>query len=122
MKIRQLFLLVAMCLLLCSCSQNVTNNDTDSIMQDYYNRSILAREYADETFQRLLNQFASNIEILETAYGFYTSETTIYVVGYKYSNGINDDFTYAYKISVNDNNSCTIIEEGEEIASFLFEE
>lgn len=120
---KSLFLLtLAICFLLGGCSQKVSDDDSRSAMQDLYERSVTAREYADDEFENLLLHFDSKCEILETSYGFYTSESPIYVVGYKYSNGINDDLTYAYKISVDNNNTCTIMEEGEETASFLFED
>ena len=48
-------------------------------------------------------------------------ELPVYIVGYRYTNGIDDNLTYAYKISVDDNQSCNILEEGEDTAAFLFE-
>ncbi len=108
---------ILICLALMSCN---TVSDDDYAMQELYNRSIVAREYADKEFNKFLEQFNSNCEIKETSYGFYTSETPVYVVGYTYSNGVNDDLTYAYKISVNDEQVCSILEEGTDIAGFLF--
>lgn len=34
---------------------------------------------------------------------------------------MDDSLTYAYKISVDDNQSCHILEEGKDTAAFLFE-
>lgn len=95
--------------------------DSNGAMQELYNRSIIAKEYADKEFDIYLSQFDSNTEILETFYGFYTSETPVYVIGYKYSIGINDNFIYAYEISVNDEQVCTILKEGAGTSDFLFE-
>jgi len=117
-----IFILFVMCLLLNGCTKEKAYSNSDSTMQEFYNRSTVARKYADKEFDVFLSHFNSNCEILETYYGFYTSETPIYVVGYKYSIGINDDLTYAYKISVDDKQLCTILEEGTDTADFLFEE
>ena len=116
-----IFVLFIMCLLLNSCIKEKADSNPDGAMQELYNRSTIARKYADKEFDGFLSHFDSNCEILETYYGFYTSETPIYVVGYKYSIGINVDLTYAYKISVDDKQLCTILEEGEDTAGFLFE-
>lgn len=117
-----IFILFVMCLLLNGCTKEKAYSNADSTMQEFYNRSTVARKYADKEFDGFLSHFDSNCEILETYYGFYISETPIYVVGYKYSIGINDDLTYAYKISIDDKQLCTILEEGTDTASFLFEE
>jgi len=111
-----------MCLLLSGCTKEKVDNNSDGAMQELYNRSIIARKYADKEFDGFLSHFDSNCEISEIYYGFYTSKTPTYVVGYKYSIGTNDDLTYAYKISVDDKQLCTTLEEGEDTADFLFEE
>ena len=79
------------------------------------------KEYADKEFRRFLDLFSSDCEILETSYGFYTSEPPTYIVAYKYSNGINDNLAYAYKISVDDKQVCTILEEGVRFLIGLYE-
>lgn len=104
------------------CGQNESNSDSCNTMQELYYRSIVAREYADERFKNYLKQFDSKCEILDKSYGFYKAETFIYVVGYKYSNGISNYMTYSYKISVDNKKTCKIIEEGTDVAQFLFEE
>ncbi|MDO5152677.1 MAG: hypothetical protein Q4D50_04875 [Eubacteriales bacterium] len=106
---------------LTGCNSKTENDYTDNAMQELYNRSIVAKEFADKEFHNLLDHFDSACEILETSYGFYTSETPVYIVGYKYTNGTDDSLTYAYKISVDDNQSCHILEEGKDTAAFLFE-
>ena len=106
---------------LTGCNNKTENNSTDNAMQELYNRSTVAKEYADKEFNNFLDHFDSECEILETSYGFYTSEIPVYIVGYRYTNGIDDNLTYAYKIIVDDNQSCNILEEGEDTAAFLFE-
>ena len=115
------FFVIVLCLALNGCGHKNTEADHDTGMQEAYDRSLIAREYADKEFQHILEKYHSDAEISETLYGFYTSESPVYVVGYKYRNGIGDDLTYAYKISVDDAYTCNIIEEGETTAAFLFE-
>lgn len=94
-------------------SQDDGTAEAGSAIQEFYNRSMIAKEYADKEFQGFLDRFDSDCEILETFYGFSTSEPPTYIVGYRYSNGTNDDLRYAYKISVDDKYACTILEEGD---------
>lgn len=95
--------------------------DSGNGMQELYNRSVIAKEYADQEFEKFLDAFDSDCRILETSYGFYTSEPPTYLAGYRYSNGVKDDLTYAYKISVDDEGMCKVLEEGAKTAGFLFE-
>lgn len=59
----------------------------------------------------------------KTAYGFYTSETpdSVYVVGFLY-NASGASGMYGYKIAVDENEICSVLEEGAEIAGFIFDE
>lgn len=91
-------------------------------MQTLADRSYTAKEFADSLFtDYMATQKISNYTIEQMAYGFYTSETpdSIYVIGYLYSvNGSTEK--YGYKVFVDENESCGVLEEGTSIAPFLF--
>lgn len=98
-------------------SQN--ENAKNSAFQELYDRSIIAKEFADKNINEYLMLSDSDYKVMETAYGFVTSAEPYYVICYKCSNGINDLF-YGYKIGVDNSGDCTILEEGNDTGSILF--
>ena len=88
-----------------------TTKDESIIFQELYDRSYSAKEYADEHMDDYLQTLDSNYSINETAYGFVSAEEPFYIVCYKCSNRINS-FLYGYKIAVDSNGICSILEEG----------
>lgn len=83
--------------------------------QILYEKSEIARTFANERIEEYLKQYSSDYKVTGTAYGFATGDIEHFLVSYKCSNGITEKF-YGYKISVNSEEKCKIITEGEEIA------
>ena len=106
----------------CSGSSGTEQHKTaeNSAFQELYNRSIVAKEYADERIDELLQSLYPDYTVKETACGFVTAENPYYVVRYKCSDGVQDLF-YGYRIAVDNSGSRTIIEEGADTGSTLLE-
>lgn len=106
----------------CSHASEIRQNATaeNSAFQELYDRSYAAKEYADKQINEFLETLNSDYTVIETAYGFVTTEEPYYIIRYKCNSGINDLF-YGYKITVDDNGNCTILDEGIDTANTLFE-
>ena len=50
---------------LTGCNNKTENNSTDNAMQELYNRSTVAKEYADKEFNNFLDHFDSECEIMD---------------------------------------------------------
>lgn len=97
-----------------------SQENIDSAFQEASDRGYKAKEVAEENFADYMkdnNQYNYTIE--QTNWGFIASELPEYIIGFKY---VIDEETkyYGYKMNVDDNYKCTIIEEGTEIADFIF--
>ena len=115
-------LLAVLCLIsltLIAC-QALPKGTEDSAFQELYDRSLLAKEYGETCFEKQMESFPS-CQIVSSRYGFYTSDPPVYLVGFSYTVGDRSG-VYAYKISVDDDLSCQILEEGTDVADFLFSE
>lgn len=120
----RLLILILLILGMTGCSVSSSNFETNEAVQILADRSALAKEYASPLFDEYMeSQSIENYTIEQTAYGFYTSETpnSVYVVGFRYTS---DDVTgmYGYKIVIDENDICSVLEESREVAAFLFGE
>ena len=127
MKRRTVFFMCIclLCIVLSGCKDNNNNSiefEHNEVMQALADRSYAAKTFADPLFaEHMTSQDISDYTIEQSSYGFYTSETpdSVYVVGYLYSvNGSMEK--YGYKIVVDENENCSVLEEGVEVAEFLF--
>ena len=114
-----------LCIVLSGCKDNNNNSiefEHNEVMQALSDRSYAAKTFAAPLFaEHMTSQDISDYTIEQSSYGFYTSEIpdSVYVVGYLYSvNGSMEK--YGYKIVVDENENCSVLEEGVEVAEFLF--
>lgn len=111
----------AMCLFSgCSQGNDTTQQSSEesTAAQAVYDQGVAVKAYADKAFQGFLDTMDSDYTIVKTACGFVTDEDPYYVVRYQCNNGVND-FFYGYKIRVDENHNCTIVEEGVDTAQTL---
>ena len=114
------FSLVILITLLTCCK---ASDESSLAIQALYDRSIIAKEYTQEIFFEKMKDFGNSYSIEQVSYGFIPDITPIYLVGYQYK--VNNTVkTYAYKLIMSDDEipECTILEEGEKVADFLFSE
>ena len=114
--------LLAIVLFAAGCQRTPTANEDNTVIQLLADKSHLAQEHAAPLFAaHMAEQGFDNYAIDRTSSGFYTSDTpdSVYVVGYIYSaNG--ESGMYGYKIHVDENEICSVLEEGVDVARFLF--
>ncbi|MBQ8507073.1 MAG: hypothetical protein IJ466_06560 [Clostridia bacterium] len=121
-----LFLILAVLLVLslAACKPISTGDAGSEAVQLLADNSAAARAYADPLFSRYMaGQGISDYTIEKTAYGFFTSDTpdSVYVVAYLYSVGGSADI-YGYKISVDENQICVVLDEGADVGRLLLGE
>ena len=103
---------------LSGCSQKEqTDNGT---FQTRYDKSYAAKEFADKQIETYLKKNNPEYTVQETSYGFVSGDESSYSICYKCENG-KDTLFYGYKISVDDQKNCNIVEEGEDVGRVLFE-
>lgn len=95
-------------------------NSNEGYLQTLYDRSLIAKEFADKQISEYLKPLNSDYEVVETACSFIANDFEHFFVSYKCNNKITDLF-YGYKIAVDDKGNCKIIDEGETVGKSLFE-
>lgn len=110
------FSLLLLILLLPGCDARTDSSDG---MQTLYNQSAAAEKYVQKLFRQRMEALEYVVD--QTAYGFITDETPIYVVGYLYHTEEGAG-KYGYKLEADqqESDSFVILEEGEAVAEFLF--
>lgn len=103
---------------LSGCSQKEQTDKGD--IQTRYDKSYAAKEFADKQIETYLKKNNPEYTVQETSYGFVASDESYYSICYKCENG-KDELFYGYKISVDDQKNCNIIEEGKDVGRVLFE-
>lgn len=70
--------------------------------------------------EHMSSESVKDYEIVKTTYGFSTSDVPekIHMVAFRYSLG-NETNQYGCKITIDEDNTCTTIDESKEIADFL---
>ena len=97
-----------------------TQENHNRAIQEASDRGYAANEFAEENFiKHMKNNNQYNYTIEQTNCGFIASELPEYIVGFKYIINEKTEY-YGYKINVDDNHKCVIIEEGTETANFIF--
>ena len=115
-----MLLCICLLVLLCSGCQSVDTIGADensefSLLSDQSDQSESAKEFATAAFR----DSYGNYPIQSTAYGFVTEKKPIYLVGFSYEKdgGL---ARYGYKLSMAEDFTFSILEEGSAIGEFLF--
>lgn len=57
-------------------------------------------------------------EITQTNYGFITGNTVVFAIGYQYMVD-ESEFLYGYKLELDENQTFTLLEEGESVGEYI---
>lgn len=122
-KLLLLILTFGLSISMVGCKTAYSSNDDNSneVIQILADKSSVAKEYATTAFKEyMVSQSIDDYKIEHTSYGFSTSDISeaMYMVAFRYLVA-DETHQYGYKIIVDDNDICTIIDEGREIADFL---
>ncbi len=119
-KIFVLLMTLGMVLTLAGCNPRDKATEDDAGMQIAADMSEKAKEYAAPLFlEYLKKQGVADYEITQTNFGFLTGDPVVFVVGYQYV--VEDsEFLYGYKLKLNENQTFTLLEEGQSVGEFIF--
>ncbi len=118
-RIFVLLMTLVMVLALVGCNHWDVATEDGADMQIAADMTEKAKEYTAPLFREYLKkQSVVDYEITQTNYGFITGNPVVFVVGYQY---IVDDseFLYGYKLKLNENQTFTLLEEGESVGEFI---
>ena len=100
-KIISILMIVIMNLGLTACNNTYNSNmEGNEAFQFAFDASAISKEYALELLNdRLISEGIEDVEILDSPYGFVTSETPQTIVAFRYTYGGETDI-YGYKFNV----------------------
>ena len=119
---KTILLLLVMILTFAGCgNQTLAENavNEDAPIQTVYDDSRRAEEYAKKLFVAMLEEKGiTDYEIKQTNGGFLTDDPVVYIAGYCYTYG-GTEAVYGYKLTMNDDHTFSILEEGTETGKFI---
>lgn len=127
---KKLFILSLACLTLLAllgcvgCTDRSSSDDDSVAMQLLADRSAAAKDFADPLFAAHMTSLGmSDHTVEQSAYGFDTSDIDdqVYFVAYRYSAG-DADGVYGYRVMIDDHGICRLLEEGADVAHFIWPE
>ena len=93
---------------------NEANMDSEA-MQEVYDRLYIASDYAEKKLVNDLN--VDRDKITKTASGFVPSEEVEYFVSFSWNDDSGKENKFGYKISVNDEHECEVLESGDNVGA-----
>ncbi len=109
---------LVMVVVLVGCNNSDVPIDDSIDMQIVADTVENAKEYSNQLFYEYLNnQDITDYEITQTNYGFITGDPVVFIIGYQYT--VDDsEFLYGYKLELNENQTFSVLGEGEFIGEF----
>lgn len=113
-------MIIAIVLVLCGIKRdltvlNIRQDESSSGFQELYDRARAAKEYALHAMQA---QGVEENAITATNYGFAADNSTTFLITFTFKSG-SGERAYGYRIEVNNDHDCTIVEESQALGMNL---